>query len=328
MKKLIKLLSKSGIVGIWLVTWVMLVYAVWNLINSVTIQTINKWDQIGSGWFQDVNDKLINVEIYSWAWIASKYMRWNQKVCIEDDCRSNWPSSWSSVWSTWTNKIYYQWGNVGVGTTSPSSVLEVSYGGADNAMFTNTNTGGESWSFLLGDNGLWMNGDFSIGYSDPGNGIAGWDHVNVITLQNNSNVGIWTTRPSYTLQVWESGDGTEARANSWNTFSDKRLKTNLKVLTWALWKIEKLNGYYYNWKTGSDISKQFGTLAQEVEKVLPEIVSQKWDWYKSLNYGKLTPLLIEAFKDLKQEKDKQINKQQKQINDLKKEIEKIKRKLK
>jgi hypothetical protein len=66
-----------------------------------------------------------------------------------------------------------------------------------------------------------------------------------------------------------------------------------------------LNGYYYNWKEGEDPSVQVGVIAQEVEMALPEIVSTDSAGYKSVDYSKITALLIEVNKV-----------QQKQINDL------------
>ena len=49
--------------------------------------------------------------------------------------------------------------------------------------------------------------------------------------------------------------------------------------------------------------KDIGVIAQEIEKVLPEIVSERDTGYKAVNYQKLTALLIEAVKELKEERD-------------------------
>ena len=79
-----------------------------------------------------------------------------------------------------------------------------------------------------------------------------------------------------------------------------RLKTNIVKLPNALDKVSQINGYYYNWNVGTDKRKQVGVIAQEVEKVLPEIVSEDNSGIKSVDYGKLTPLLIEAIKEQQQ----------------------------
>jgi predicted secreted Zn-dependent protease len=67
--------------------------------------------------------------------------------------------------------------------------------------------------------------------------------------------------------------------------------------------IEEINGYYFYWNIGSDKTRQFGFSAQEVEKVLPEIVSKGDDGLLSLDYGKVTPLLVEAIKEQQQQID-------------------------
>jgi hypothetical protein len=81
--------------------------------------------------------------------------------------------------------------------------------------------------------------------------------------------------------------------------SDERLKDNIHAIPNALEKVKKLSGVTFEWnnlsdKTGSDI----GVIAQEVEKVLPEIVVTREDGYKAVRYEKLIPLLIEAIKEL------------------------------
>ncbi len=123
-------------------------------------------------------------------------------------------------------------------------------------------------------------------------------------LGSNGNVGIGTTNPTQKLQVGFSGDGSVAIANAWNTFSDIRLKRDLVKLPEALNKLEELSGYYYFWKDGEDQSRQVGVVAQEVEQVLPELVKTGQDGIKTVDYPKLTALLIEAAKQLKADAEK------------------------
>jgi hypothetical protein len=90
--------------------------------------------------------------------------------------------------------------------------------------------------------------------------------------------------------------------------SDSRLKDNKTILTNPLDKVSKLNGYEFDWipmlgiheNEGHDI----GLIAQEVEKVLPEIVKTRDNGYKAIRYEKIVPLLIEAIKELSAEIDK------------------------
>jgi hypothetical protein len=82
--------------------------------------------------------------------------------------------------------------------------------------------------------------------------------------------------------------------------SDTRLKDNQEVISSALEKIDKISGISFNWnETSGKSGKDYGVLAQQVEQVLPEIVTTRPDGYKAVNYEKLIPLLIEAIKELK-----------------------------
>ena len=80
-------------------------------------------------------------------------------------------------------------------------------------------------------------------------------------------------------------------------FSDARLKTNVSTIENALDKVLQLRGVYY--ETLDTSRPSIGVIAQEVEKVLPEVVLQ--GEYKSVAYGNIVGVLIEAIKELKAE---------------------------
>ena len=80
-------------------------------------------------------------------------------------------------------------------------------------------------------------------------------------------------------------------------FSDIRLKTNIEKIDNALDKIMQISGYTYNMNN----KRSTGVIAQEVEKVLPEVVQDREDGYKTVAYGNMIGLLVEAIKELKQE---------------------------
>ncbi|NND32793.1 MAG: tail fiber domain-containing protein, partial [Saprospiraceae bacterium] len=103
-------------------------------------------------------------------------------------------------------------------------------------------------------------------------------------IKENGDVGIGTTNPLYLFQVGQNGDGSEARANAWNTFSDKRWKWALKPLKSTMENLNAITGYYYHWKEGLDKSRQIGFMAQEIQAVYPEIVSEDSDGYLSVDY--------------------------------------------
>jgi trimeric autotransporter adhesin len=128
----------------------------------------------------------------------------------------------------------------------------------------------------------------------------------------NVRVGIGTIAPTATLQLGVSGDGRTGLAEAWNVFSDARYKTDLISLTNALSMVRNINGYYYKYINDKSEKQQVGVIAQELELVLPQLVFTDEEGYKSVDYSKLTPVLIEAIKE-----------QQAIIESLEKRLERI-----
>ena len=96
--------------------------------------------------------------------------------------------------------------------------------------------------------------------------------------------------------------------------SDETLKTNIENIENPMEKIAQLNGVSYNWTDEAQAKydhlngdKEIGVIAQQVEKVLPEMVGTRDDGTKAVRYERMCALLIECVKDL-----------QSQVNDLKK----------
>jgi hypothetical protein len=88
--------------------------------------------------------------------------------------------------------------------------------------------------------------------------------------------------------------------------SDIRLKDNLQVIKGSLDKIGEINGYEFDWNEESpgwarERGHDIGVIAQEVQKVVPEIVVERKNGYLGVDYKRLVPLLIESVKELKQE---------------------------
>jgi len=81
--------------------------------------------------------------------------------------------------------------------------------------------------------------------------------------------------------------------------SDLRLKKDIKPLKSALSTLGKLQGKSYRWKDNNE--PDIGLIAQELEKVIPELVKTDNKGYKSIVYQKLTAVLIEAVKEQQQE---------------------------
>ena len=84
--------------------------------------------------------------------------------------------------------------------------------------------------------------------------------------------------------------------------SDNRLKDNIVNIPNAIEKVQQLNGVTWDWNDNADeLQKSIpnvGVIAQEVEQVLPQLVKDRENGYKGVDYAKLTGLLIEAVKEL------------------------------
>ena len=85
--------------------------------------------------------------------------------------------------------------------------------------------------------------------------------------------------------------------------SDIRLKENIVPIENALSKVESISGNTYDWKTGyeeihSHKGNDVGVIAQEIEEILPQIVTNRDNGYKAVQYEKIIPLLVEAIKEL------------------------------
>jgi hypothetical protein len=90
--------------------------------------------------------------------------------------------------------------------------------------------------------------------------------------------------------------------------SDMALKENFSPISQALQKVGLISGYEFDWKDHKDPlvigeGHDVGIIAQEIEKVLPEVVMTRDNGKKAVNYQKIIPLLIESIKELKTELD-------------------------
>ena len=82
--------------------------------------------------------------------------------------------------------------------------------------------------------------------------------------------------------------------------SDRRLKDNITPIENPLDKMDKIGGYTFVWnnKQSTYKGKDIGVVAQEIEEILPELVTTRGTGYKAVKYEKIVPLLIESIKEL------------------------------
>lgn len=151
-------------------------------------------------------------------------------------------------------------------------------------------------------------------YGDVGIGVYGGE----LRLQNDIpngkvSMGVIETTGSFTELAKAERNGAYAFsifgslwANGTTYASDERFKQNITAIKSPLQKLMQLNGVEYEMKTTAFAKnhftpgRQMGLIAQNVEKVIPEAVSEM-DGYKGVDYARLVPLLIESIKELQKE---------------------------
>ncbi|MCA9405458.1 MAG: tail fiber domain-containing protein [Candidatus Omnitrophica bacterium] len=117
---------------------------------------------------------------------------------------------------------------------------------------------------------------------------------------SSGNVGMGVSNPACKLSI--NGD---MFSNGSNTYSsDLNLKKDIQIIDNPLHFFKQIRGVYYHWNTDKENDPfSIGVVAQDVEKVYPEIIKQDAEGYKSVDYGKLVAPLVEAVKELKKESD-------------------------
>ena len=182
-----------------------------------------------------------------------------------------------------------------VGGTQSGSLLEAYAGGNFVLGIRDNSTDGhDNFAVVSGDGGYYSGNQYTkLAFKVSGSGatyIGG-----KATVANGLEV---------TGSIDASGDITAYFS------SDERLKDNLTPIVGALDKINQIGGYEFDWNNNSEHSgHDVGVIAQEIEKVLPEVVVDRDNGYKAVRYEKIVALLIEAIKQ-----------QQLQIDELKSKI--------
>ena len=149
---------------------------------------------------------------------------------------------------------------------------------------------------------------------------ANWVLAHTDNLQSSVAMSINGSRDIYipeSVGIGVAANGTAGRLDCSNdvvaySTSDKRLKENIKPLDNALDKVMQISGVEFDWKKLTEKEKEtihgnkghdVGVIAQEIEEVLPEVVTQRDNGYKAVKYEKIVPLLIEAIKEQQEEID-------------------------
>lgn len=130
--------------------------------------------------------------------------------------------------------------------------------------------------------------EFSVANGGYGSGLV---------LRQDNRVGIGVTAPGYSLHV-----AGKIKSDGVTETSDIRLKKNIQPISNALEKLLLLNGVTYNWRVNEfpqfklSEGMELGVIAQDIQKIFPEVVNTDDEGYLSVEYSHLVPVLIEAIK--------------------------------
>ena len=120
------------------------------------------------------------------------------------------------------------------------------------------------------------------------------------------------------LVVKFNGDAT--LAGNLNINSDARLKANITSLGGTLAKLLKIDGKSYTMKKDQSEKQKIGLLAQDIQKVFPELVLES-QGIKSVNYQGLVPVIINALK----EQDRKMKEQDRKMREQEERLERLER---
>jgi hypothetical protein len=209
-------------------------------------------------------------------------------------------------------------GSIGIGTAAPGARLHISSGATNGTglFLENSDTGGHRWQ-MVSSGSVNSTGAGDLIFSDQTSGGIR------MVLDEAGNVGIGQSNPGagFKLDV----NGIIRATGPLNTSSDARYKTDVRLFENALDTILNLRGVTYQWRKSEFPAmnfadgKQIGFLAQELEKILPELVTTDEDGYKSVAYQGLIPVLVEAVKT----QQAQLEAQRKQIMELEAQASRI-----
>jgi hypothetical protein len=205
-------------------------------------------------------------------------------------------------------------GNVGIGVDSPGARLQVRGANEISTFFVAMNDGASGATFSRIANSypfnrfLFQNGyiDVGVSYMTYPVSIEAQSGGGQLALTRSGAVAEFymggTTGGSTQLYVRSGGSGgvrLDAGSTGWVGDSDIRLKDIEKPIENAVESLSTLQTIYYSWKNSENKSLHLGLIAQEVEAVFPEIVSESSiSNMKGVNYMELIPVLIKAIQEL------------------------------
>jgi len=260
------------------------------------------------------------------------------------------PGGGSSNWALSGGNVSRSSGFVGIGTTTPSSQLNVvsssnlaSSGSVDLAdapmairanfgsgsgqmtgiaFSVTTNTSSIGAGIIHERTGSHTQG--KLHFATKSSSTADTEIPIRMTIDQNGNVGIGTQDPSHILHITGQGRSTHT---SWAITSDKRLKDIICEYEYGINEIAKLNTYRFKYKEGNNLNlpsdnEFIGLMAQELLEIIPEAVKMNNDGYYTVNTDPIIWSMVNALKEQQQI----IETQQKLIENQNMKIEKLEQK--
>jgi hypothetical protein len=245
--------------------------------------------------------------------------------------------SWAQVNGAWpleinlTNNTATFGGILQTTGTSHDMRSAIFYDSQDTGFYTNPNDSSRMRNLNLGG-GSGFDATIHVVGIQGGNGrltqmspsSANQNGLNILSARNGSNADLWWAWGPNTSDVWCINSGTTlgtggiqittagalTAADNITAYSDIKLKRNIESIPNALEKVLSVRGVTFERiDTGN---RGAGVIAQEIEKILPEVVMEDEHGIKSVAYGNVVGLLIEAIK----EQQAHINILQEQINSI------------
>ena len=145
------------------------------------------------------------------------------------------------------------------------------------------------------------------------------------TRFNGNAVSIGTTSTSFLLTV--NGTAGKPGGGLWSVFSDRRLKNNIRPMRPVLDRLTDLEGFNFEYRDPDHFSympgEQHGWVAQQVREVFPEWIEQGEDGYLFVNPKGYESMVVQAIKELRSEKDREIETLRSENRDLRERLEKL-----
>ena len=178
-------------------------------------------------------------------------------------------------------------------------------------------------------------GDVLIGTSSLPSGATSMGSGSMF-INNNLYIGNTSGTAGYAVRwdafannlyaIWQNASGTDQGgvylaygATSWTGNSDERLKDINSNIENAIDKLKTLRAVNFSWKLDDTKKENLGLIAQDVEKVFPQVIDENKNGYLGVRYSELVPVLVKAIQEMNTKLDEQnqtIQNLQEQINIL------------